>query len=950
MLEGALAFVLLQGPSGIGKTYLADRFLAALPGGGDGTAPPLVLRGRCHERETVPYKAFDAIVDDLSRHLMELDEGDQTFVLPDDAQYLAEIFPVLRRLRLVADPRYDKPPLRDARELRNYAFVALRELLSRLGRLRPLVLFIDDLQWADHDSFALLEALIQQPGAPAMELLATCRPISPETGTSLAPRLERLQARGDAEVLELGPLPAPESRELAARLLDELFLDDTGEPEETREADETGDAESALRARITGSIAREAGGNPFFVAELVRSLADPKKGVPTTEPQILDSLRLDRLLMDRMRALSDESQQVLQAVAVAGDPLPQSVIAEAARMEIPSAAWDVSIAALADSRLVRQHGLRAPDPVEPYHDRVREAVVASLEPKHVRRLHERLAESIERWDPQRIDMLARHFMAADQPDEAKRYVREAAAQAQAKLAFERASTLYEAALELETDLEARPALLRALGDCLANAGRSGQAAEAYQRAAAVVEPAEADVLTHLAAAQYLRGGHIARGMEVMEGVLWSVGLRMASTTRGATLSVASRLGYLKLRGTRFRERPAAAIPERDRRRLDVLWSANVGLAVVDVVRSTDLLVRFVIKALEVGDRYRVAQGLALLGSQLAGMGPGYFDWARSYVNEADVLARRIEDPALRGLLWMSRCLVRYFEGDFSAVADELVEVEQHFLDRCHGVSWELAMTRSFMCWALRMSGRLRELSERFDQYSADAERTGDLYQVANLRTYQSLVWLARDDLPRARRDIEGVLGAWPRDMYQVQHLFHLYARCEQALYAEQPHEAWAHLRAEQRRVESSGLLRVSGLKLEFSRIRGRVHLGMAETLRGARRRPHLKEAHRCARILIHAEHQSAEAMGRFLEAGARWLTPGTPRDQARRALERAVATGEAAGTRLLTASAKHWLGKLRGGQQGRKLSAEAVEWMAEQGVRNPPRLAHMLVPGYRPQH
>ena len=165
--SGNLALVLVEGASGIGKTALVERFLDQLAAGADPFRKPLVLRGRCHERETLPFKAFDSVVDALSASLASLGAGDVAQMLPAGAAYLSEIFPVLCRLDRLESARDWLPKVHDATELRNRAFAGFHELLRRLAQRQPVVAFIDDLQWADRDSFALLHTLLRTPACRA---------------------------------------------------------------------------------------------------------------------------------------------------------------------------------------------------------------------------------------------------------------------------------------------------------------------------------------------------------------------------------------------------------------------------------------------------------------------------------------------------------------------------------------------------------------------------------------------------------------------------------------------------------------------------------------------------------------------------------------------------------------------------------------------------------------
>jgi hypothetical protein len=194
-------------------------------------------------------------------------------------------------------------------------------------------------------------------------------------------------------------------------------------------------------------------------------------------------------------------------------------------------------------------------------------------------------------------------------------------------------------------------------------------------------------------------------------------------------------------------------------------------------------------------------------------------------------------------------------------------VEQYFLSHCHGVNWEVATTRIFASYSLRMAGRLRELCERFDRYTADADRTGDRYLSTSLRTYHSIVWLIRDDCARASKDIEGILDAWPGDRYLFQHFTHLFSRCEQAIYAGQPQAAFAAISAEDSRIRRSAMLKINGIRLEYAWLWARIALAMAEVAREGDRASFFRQARRSVSFLRKSDHQTGVAMGALIEAG-----------------------------------------------------------------------------------
>src|SRR5690606_25156496 len=163
---GALRTVHVSGTSGIGKTRLVREFLAKVRASGEA----LVFTSRCHPHETVAFNAIDGLVDEVSA-LLERSTSVRPTLSPARANALSCLFPGLERA-LGVSANDASELFADEVDVRLRAFMAFRELIEGLAGDRPVVLWIDDVQWGDEDSGMLLRELRRASACPLLIILS----------------------------------------------------------------------------------------------------------------------------------------------------------------------------------------------------------------------------------------------------------------------------------------------------------------------------------------------------------------------------------------------------------------------------------------------------------------------------------------------------------------------------------------------------------------------------------------------------------------------------------------------------------------------------------------------------------------------------------------------------------------------------------------------------------
>ena len=182
---------------------------------------------------------------------------------------------------------------------------AVRELLGVLAATQPLVLILDDLHWADSGSIELLGALLRSPPSGAVLLAMATRP--QQTPNRLLAAFERAHRTGRLVRLELGALTLRETHEFLGRGVD---------------------------TTVASDLYEEAGGNPFYLEQLVRSLDRVGGVAPAIASLSLGGVEVPRAvaaaLAEELGLLSERGRRILEGAAVAGDPFEPELVAAAA--------------------------------------------------------------------------------------------------------------------------------------------------------------------------------------------------------------------------------------------------------------------------------------------------------------------------------------------------------------------------------------------------------------------------------------------------------------------------------------------------------------------------------------------------------------------------------------------------------------------------------------------
>jgi transcriptional regulator with XRE-family HTH domain/tetratricopeptide (TPR) repeat protein len=462
--SGHRVLELVGGEPGIGKTALAGEVARLVHADGG-----LVLYGRWDENVIAPYQAFREALADYARAcpeaLLHRDLGDL-------AGGIARVWPEFaQRIGGAA-----AEPLAAAEAERLRFFESVDTWVQRMGARHPVLLVLDDLQWADLPSLLLLSHLMQARRSAPLLAVAMYRDLESEQ-SELSGVLHSLARDTDCRRLTLRGLEGDAVTELLEAAVGRAF----------------GERESL----VARELERDTAGNPFFLLEMARHLADlgvfdrEEARLGATPAEIPESVR--DMVRWRLGRTSEACVEVLEVASVIGERFDSALAAAAAGRDeaeivdlLDEAARAELIAEIDDE----------PDYWRFSHSLMRRVTAERLSRGRRARLHQRIGEALESRFGVAPAELAHHFGAAasiGSAEKAVRYERLAAERALAEVAAEVAVRHLRKALQLLDRFGPRDQALRCelLLELASAHDRAGEYASRDQRFAEAADAARA---------------------------------------------------------------------------------------------------------------------------------------------------------------------------------------------------------------------------------------------------------------------------------------------------------------------------------------------------------------------------------------------------------------------------------------------------------------------------
>ena len=714
--------VFVVGESGIGKTHLVSAFAEQAAQRGF-----TVATGRAYPVETgVPYAVF---ADALLPVLRSLEPSVLALLTRGGTAELMQLFPALDGDRRDASSARGDPAELKARLLWNFS-----QFLSRFAAKRPLILVLENLQWADSASLEMLHFVARQSAGDRILLVGTHNDPDHRVSPSLRAAEHSLRGLGNTQRLRLAPLPV----DAVVELLERTF-----------------GADAARTGKFAERLHRRTGGNPFFIDETIKALVeqgqlrevgDAWTGWDVEELGVPSTIR-DAVLA-RLGVLSHDARKLADVAAALGTRVTHDELAAVSGLE-----HDALIAAIDELRGadVLTEREDATDIIYDFsHPLLQEAFYAELGLARARTLHGAIAEALEQLYGDRAmshaGELAFHYARGDTrrlASKAVQYLRAAGRDASAKYANREAADYLTAALSIAESGESN-----VTREVVTDLARVRQRLGDYPAALALWERALIDA--H-AADDPTRVASIERAIGLAR--YWSGAFDEALAHYNASLEAARRAGDRELEARVY------------------IAKASCMQAIGRTADSRQDIERALEIATTIGDDGLLARAHRALLLLYVWTGPA--EKAREHGARAIALA---ESSGQRSVAWSAHWALAML-GGLTGKSDE---VRRHLVD-AHRIADELR-SPLFRVWTAEVEIEYAAGIGDWDHAVGLAERTIDVARALGQRTLlpRLLVWLGllhlgRGDLDRGKACVDeawelsgaGDHTAGARDVFSV---------------------------------------------------------------------------------------------------------------------------------------------------------------------------------------
>lgn len=779
---------MIRGESGMGKTSLLNRWIKRelMPS----SAQLLRLNIRCHSQDHTPLRALNLLVQELVTNLSQHPVDLWADLARGGGEEIVYTFPQMERLK---NPNSWPTQSKTADSMEGVArraagLHALLSWLKGLSARMPVIITIDDAQWADHESGRVLSHLLR-----ASSELSGMIVLIDQGAEVDSPFLRGLL---EQDTFSLSPeniyhIP-PLTSEQCEQLLDVW----------------SARLKIQLNPAVAEDILKRSGGSPFLLQELLRSYVNYiVRHRLSDETWLSGSQKSSGVLHNRFSMLPPITEKVLQFLAVSPQPLGIHQLQTASRIMPGQLLSELNH--LSGQGWIRWNGTTLDSELEISHERFREVVLQAMMEDRLQRRHYRLARMLSSEVPPPWRRIAHHYSEAHQYREAAACYMEGARAAAKRLSFAEALWMLERAFHPQaqrTEQETRAAQ-RLKADCLAGHGNSLAAAESYETLA---QSASEDqlLLQCLAGEQWIRAGRLNAGLQNLRTALSQLVAFHDSSDLFTRI------------WNNWRSRAVA------RTSPNSIDSRSAGEAFTEIEQCLN----------------RISGPLAFLDGHLGGrlirsmfqlalQRGTSFDRAIAFMRHALVLSCSARRDRVQAIQWirLARRMARHSGSQNARALSQVCMFLWHswqgrfadslrYAQRAQGMyqaqyasdTWETG----FVCWVslahLWYLARLKELCAQTDSYRQDAaQRTDTMWTYWMHVNAAHVSDLVRDDIEAGQQSLDQAGAILSDALFEMPQVLLWVSEIRQLLYTGDPRAARQKLLEQWPRLEASSVMEIA---------------------------------------------------------------------------------------------------------------------------------------------